>query len=70
MCVSTYILTCETVFHSGSAVELQGGQGGQGVRESEGGQAQGPQADPSSLFQATDQSTATSDLENCCFIHK
>lgn len=59
-CGCTYFLSIEGVLHGGSAVELQGGQGGQGIRQSVGGQAKRTQADPSSLLQATHQCTATS----------
>ena len=56
----TYILASECVLQSGSAVELQGGKGWQGIGKSEGRQTKRAQADPSSLLQATHQSTATS----------
>ncbi len=50
----------ERVLQGGSAVEMQGRQGGKGIRESESGQAKRTQTDASSLFQAAHQRTATS----------
>lgn len=54
-----HVLACEGVLQGGGAVQLQGGQGGQGVRQSEGGQAEGAEADPSRLLQTSHQRTAT-----------
>lgn len=56
----TYFLSSECVLQGGGAVELQGRQGGEGVRQCEGGQTKRAQADPSSLFQAAHQRTETS----------
>ena len=56
----TYFLSGERVFQGGGAVQLQGGQGGQGVRQGEGGEAERTQADPARLLQAAHQRTATS----------
>lgn len=59
------LLSSESILQGGSRVELQGGKCGQGLREGEGRQAKGTQADPSGLFQATHQRTATSHHTIC-----